>query len=691
VPMLATALPEVSLAGTDYTFTIRQGVKFHEGGDLTPSDVAYSFWRWMLQDRSGGPSWIILEPMLGYYAIDDVPGTDLQRCQAVKGSVTYDNENWTVTFHLNTAFGPMTHILATSWASVLDQEWMAANGGWTGDCNTWRQFHDPEDIDSILYDQMNGTGPFEFQSWASGELRLVRNDDYWRTEPIWTGGPSGLARLEEVVFKYESDDQTREDMLANGQADYASVPRQWVTDVNELVRDQYDGGEMDPGKLAILNVDGNLRSFKNLPSTGMVGSADAFFTFDVDGSSPYIGSGDWDGAGIPTDFFNDTHVRRAFNYCFDWDEYLAQAYGGEAEKRRGPIPRGVMGYTTAQEVYTHSLTLCEDEFEQAWGGQVWSNGFSMTIAYNGGNTQRQAAAEIIKENVESITDTFHITVTDLLWGDYVDAITGSELPLFLIGWIEDYHHPHNWVFPYMHPSGMWAQSQNFPQAKYDQYQAKIATCLALPVGSQAEQCYQDLQDMAHDDAIDIFIAQPLGRHYEQLSVNAYYHNPSYSGPYYFYATSKSVLETVTNEAGGSLTYTDTNELTTTLQVPAGAVTQTTELRYTPTPGVDGRPRDLIEIGHSFDLTALISDTRQSLTALDDDYTVAVSYGDTELGVAIEGTLALYYWDGSQWVKEPSSAVNTTTNVVQATPNHFSEWVVLGDTNLSYVPLALKRY
>ena len=688
VPMLATALPEVSPDGTDYTFTIRQGVKFHEGGDLTPSDVAYSFWRWMLQDRSGGPSWIILEPMLGYYAIDDVPGTDIERCQAMKDSVTYDNESWTVTFHLNRPFGPMMQILASPWASVLDQEWMAANGGWTGSCNTWRQFHDPEDIDSILYDQMNGTGPFEFQSWASGELRLVRNDEYWRTEPIWTGGPSGLARLEEVVFKYESDDQTREDMLANGQADYAYVPRQWVTDVNTLVRDEYDGGEMDPGKLTIVNSDGTLRSLKNLPS---VGSADAFFTFDIEETSPYIGSGDWDGAGIPTDFFSDIHVRKAFNYCFDWDTYIAEAWLGEAEQRRGPIPRGVMGYTAAQEVYTHSLALCEDEFQQAWGGEVWSNGFSMTIAYNGGNTQRQAAAEIIEENVESITDTFHITVVDIPWSQFLDAILGSQLPLYAMGWVEDYHHPHNWVQPYMHPWGTWADGQNFPQTMNDEYEAKIGTCVALPAGSEAEQCYRDLQDMAHDDAIDIFMAQPLVRHYEQLWVNGYYHNPAYMGPYYLYATSKSVMETVTSEGGGSLAYTDTNELTTTLEIPAGAVTQTTELRYTPTPGVDGRPRNLIEIGHSFELTALISDTRESLTALDDDYTVAVSYGDTELGVAIEGTLALYYWDGSQWVKEPSSTVNTAANVVQATPSHFSEWAVLGDTNLSYLPMALSRY
>jgi peptide/nickel transport system substrate-binding protein len=535
VPMLAVTLPEISVDHTVYTFTIRQGVKFHEGGDLTPSDVAYTFRRWMLQDRSGGPGYLILEPMLGVYDVDDVPGSYTEICQAVKNSVTYDNDDWTVTFHLDGPFGPMMAMLASPWATVLDKEWMAANGEWTGSCDTWRDYHDPAREDSILWNQMNGTGPFEFQSWVSGELTLVRNNSYWNKEPLWEGGPSGLAGLLQIVFKYEDDAATRLDMLDTGEADSAYVPREWVTDVNELVRDEYDGGEIDPGKLTILNAEGNLRSFKNLPSKSAV---DAFFTFDIDDSSPYIGSGALDGDGIPTDFFTDTHVRKAFNYCFDWDEYIAQAYGGEAEQRRGPIPRGVMGYTTTQEVYTHSPTLCEDEFKLAWGGQVWSNGFSMTIAYNTGNEQRQKGAEIIKENVESITDTFHITVTDLESSGYWHAVTGSQLPVFLGGWTEDYHHPYNWVFPYMRSWGFYPQSQNLPQALYDEYDAKIASCLELLKGSEAEQCYQELQDMAYDDALDIFMAQPLTRHYEQLWVNGYYYNPAYQGPYYFYAISE---------------------------------------------------------------------------------------------------------------------------------------------------------
>jgi peptide/nickel transport system substrate-binding protein len=534
VPMLAISLPEISADHTVYTFTIRQGVEFHEGGTLTPSDVAYSFWRWMLQNRSYGPSWMILDAILAVYDMEDLPGTDGEKCQAVKDSVTFDNDNWTVTFHLARAYSPLLDILASPFASILDQEWMDAQGGWGGDCGDWRSYHDPAHDDSILWNQMNGTGPFKFQNWSSDELSLVRYTGYWRREPMWDGGPNGLAALLEIVFKYESDAGSRLDWLGAGAVDSAEMPQEYITDANALVRDEYDGGEMDPGKLTVLNGDGTLRSFKNLPTQG---SQDGFFTFDIADDSIYIGSGALDGAGIPTDFFTDTHVRKAFNYCFDWDEYIAQAYGGEAEQRRGPIPRGVMGYTTTQEVYTHSLTLCEDEFEQAWGGEVWSNGFSMTIAYNEGNFQRQAAAEVIKENVESITDSFHIEVVALdYWEEYQPAMANRELPMHISGWGQDYNHPSNWVHPYMHSEGVFSSRQSFPQDMQDEFDDKIEECLGL-VGSEAHECYQDLQDMAHDYAIDIFMVQPLSRHYERLEVDGYYNNPAYMGPYYLYAIS----------------------------------------------------------------------------------------------------------------------------------------------------------
>lgn len=64
VPMLAESW-ETSADGTVYTFKIRSGVKFHQGGDLTPSDVAYSLQRGLLQGGYSSPQWLLAEPFFG--------------------------------------------------------------------------------------------------------------------------------------------------------------------------------------------------------------------------------------------------------------------------------------------------------------------------------------------------------------------------------------------------------------------------------------------------------------------------------------------------------------------------------------------------------------------------------------------------------------------------------------------------
>ena len=64
VPVLATEWT-VSADGLTYRFKIRKGVKFHNGNDLTPEDVEYSFERGMVQDYGAGPQWMLFEPLLG--------------------------------------------------------------------------------------------------------------------------------------------------------------------------------------------------------------------------------------------------------------------------------------------------------------------------------------------------------------------------------------------------------------------------------------------------------------------------------------------------------------------------------------------------------------------------------------------------------------------------------------------------
>jgi peptide/nickel transport system substrate-binding protein len=543
VPVLATEMPEVSDDEMTYTFKIREGIKFHEGGDLTPEDVAYSFWRIMIQDRSGGPAWVVLEPLTGYYAIEDIAEEmgDEAACEFVKSSVTFDNDAMTVTAHLPTPFGAFLNIVASGWGgAIFDKEWVEELGGWDGDCATWRDYHDPDDVESELYSAMNGTGPYIFDHWTPGEeIVLVRNDDYWRDFPLWEGGKTGPASIERAVWKYMDEWGTRYAAFEAQDCDLVYVPRQYVSQADELVKEQWDAiDKSDPSKMTILHEDGIAQVFLNLPQ---VSAADVFFNqnVNVEGGNPYLGSGELDGNGIPPDFFSDEHVRKAFNYCFDFDTFIEEAWLGEAIQRRGPIIAGHIGYTPDSEVFSYDLAKCEEEFKLAWDGAVWDTGFYLVSTYNSGNDQRRTAAEIIEANVESINDNFNISVLDVPWPTYLDEMTSSRLPLFIIGWVEDYHHPHNWVHPYMHSAGTWAQFQGLPEELLAEYDAKIAECLQTPFADAAP-CYEELQAMSIEDVLDIFMAQATGRSYQQLWVKGYFVNPIYPSAMWVYRFSKEM-------------------------------------------------------------------------------------------------------------------------------------------------------
>ncbi len=170
-PALATSW-DISDDGLEYTFHLRDGVKFHDGAPLNADAVKFTFDR-MLDENNEyydtGPF-----PLAFYFSsIDHVDAVD----------------DMTVKFTLKEPYAPFLSNMASVTGAIVSPDAVKKYGKDFG--------RHPV-----------GTGPFVFQSWESNSKVVVsRNDDYW----------DGAPPLEAVVFRPITDANTRvAEMLSGG-------------------------------------------------------------------------------------------------------------------------------------------------------------------------------------------------------------------------------------------------------------------------------------------------------------------------------------------------------------------------------------------------------------------------------------------------------------------------------------------
>ena len=163
---------EISEDGTEYTFTLREGVQFHDGSDFNAEAVKFNFERMLNEDHpyhDTGPF-----PLAFFFsAIETVDAVD----------------DLTVKFTLNAPYAPFLSNLAYPTGLIVSPAAVARHGAEFG--------RNP-----------SGTGAFTFAEWRSNEAVVVEaNPDYW----------DGVPELEAVVFRPITDANTRTaEMLAGG-------------------------------------------------------------------------------------------------------------------------------------------------------------------------------------------------------------------------------------------------------------------------------------------------------------------------------------------------------------------------------------------------------------------------------------------------------------------------------------------
>jgi len=262
------------------------------------------------------------------------------------------------------------------------------------------------------------------------------------------------------------------------------------------------------------------------------------------GGNPKIGSGQLDGKGVPPDFFADIHVRKAFNYCFDWDTLINEVYNGEAAQALGPIIQGHPGYDANQAHYSLDLEKCAAEFKAAGlkspdGKSLWDTGFLVQDVYATGEEESRASGDILAANLAKVNSKFKVEVISQEWPALLSDLTDRRLALFQIGWFQDFNDPHDWALPYLGSAGAFSGSQGFPSDLQEQFDNLILQGAQGTDQAARAKTYGQLQNMAYENAVNIFTVQPLGRRYHQAWVQGWYYNQTFFSPgLYFYALSK---------------------------------------------------------------------------------------------------------------------------------------------------------
>ncbi|MDI9438412.1 MAG: ABC transporter substrate-binding protein [Bacillota bacterium] len=531
-PMLATEVPTVenglmSEDGRTIRVPIRQGVKFHDGSVLTAEDVKYTFIRGMLADPAGGPMWMFFEPLLGVQTMADViamaggpsdfadinevdPEILRKAYDLVDATIEVDGND--VIFKLVDPYPPFLNILAKggSWASILNKDWMIANGAWDGNPDTWAKWYDQALEEMTLYDKANGTGPFKLDAWdkSGAQVLLSRFDDYWQ----------GPAALKSAVIKNIPEFSTRLLMLRAGDADAIYVGQQDLPQVK-----------------AIPNVT-VVEGLPQITNTVLFFS----FTIPIEGNEDLVGSGKLDGNGIPSDFFADVNVRKAFAYSFDFDAYLNEVALGAGQIPKGPFPQSLPYVNQDQEYYYNDLEKATEYFKKAFDGEVWEKGFKVGIVYNTGNDARKTALEILEYNIERINPKFQVDVIGLEWATVLDRLRSASLPIFVMGWLADFPDTHNFAVPFMHSAGTFAGycGQGLIDLAKEKFDGLIAAGIKATDPAEREKIYFELQKMYVDLAIGMPFMEATTHRVMRDWVQGFQYCPAYSAQYDLYNISK---------------------------------------------------------------------------------------------------------------------------------------------------------
>lgn len=330
-PHLATDWSQID--EVTWKFNLREDVEFHDGTKFDATAVKATF------DR-------LLDP-------------DTKSPQADKLSMIDEIEivnDHEVVFHLTNPYAPLLSILASNEGSILNPTTIK---------------DEPESLKKIA----NGTGPFVFEEWKSGEVVILkRNDDYW-------GNPAHVVGIE---FKVVPEDATRLAMIESGEAHVMDqVP------VNEI---------------------------------GRIESSDSIELYRAEGLGvEFVG---FNTEKYPVD---NALVRKAISHALDRESILSGVFNDVGLLGNSTMSPKVFGYDETLEPYPFDPKISKQLLKEA------NFDFSeKLILLTADRAERINLAEVVQSQLKDVG--IEVEVQVLEYGAYIDANQNQDGHLFNGSW-----------------------------------------------------------------------------------------------------------------------------------------------------------------------------------------------------------------------------------------------------------------